>query len=293
MRQPMVGTRLAFALAVAPLLPTPAALAAEPVAGTMPAHLRDRGTGVPTSQVGAYVRRGELFVYPAFAHARDHDFEYDPNEFGFAAPGEFKGRYRESRGLLAVAYGWTDRVAVELEANVKRASLEKGAGDPSAFPARLEESGLGKVKARVNLRWLEERGRRPELFGYGELVAPHDSSEHLIGTENWIVNGGLGVIRGFQAGTVTFRAGFEWDTASASPTDWQEIALEYLKRVTPSWTVYGALTVSEGDEGSVVGELQWRASRHVTLRLRSAYGLSPHGPDWAPEVGVRIAAGGG
>jgi hypothetical protein len=281
-----------MALAFAPLFATVAARAAEP-AGDLAAHLRDRGTGVPTSQVGAYLRPGELFVYPAFAHARDHDFEYDPNEFGFAAPGEFKGRYRERREMLVVGYGWSDRIALEFEANVKRATLEKGADDTSAFPAKIEESGLGKVKARIDWRLLEERGRRPELFSYGELVVPHDGNKHLVGTENVIVNGGLGVIRGFRAGTVTFRAGFEWDTASASPTDWQEIALEYLKRVSPSWTVYAALAVSEGDEGSAVGELQWTASRRVTLRLRSAYGLSPHGPDWAPEVGVRITAGNG
>jgi hypothetical protein len=33
-----------------------------------PTYLEDRGTGIPTSMFGTYVRRGELLVYPFFEY---------------------------------------------------------------------------------------------------------------------------------------------------------------------------------------------------------------------------------
>ena len=46
----------------------------------LPTYLKDRGTGVPTSLFGTYVRRGELIVYPFFEHYRDGNLEYKPEE---------------------------------------------------------------------------------------------------------------------------------------------------------------------------------------------------------------------
>ena len=38
-------------------------------------HRTDRGTGVPTSMFGTYVRGGEWLVYPFVEHYRDNNFE--------------------------------------------------------------------------------------------------------------------------------------------------------------------------------------------------------------------------
>jgi len=66
----------------------------------VPAYLRDRGTGIPTSQFGTYVRKGELLIYPFYEYYYDKDFEYEPFEFGFSSKQEFRGRYRAHEGLI-------------------------------------------------------------------------------------------------------------------------------------------------------------------------------------------------
>ena len=61
----------------------------------LPPYLKDRGTGVPTSLFGTYVRRGELIVYPFFEHYRDGNLEYKPEEYG--APGSVDSPLRPRR----------------------------------------------------------------------------------------------------------------------------------------------------------------------------------------------------
>jgi len=253
---------------------------------TLPAHLRDRGLGLPTSQFGIYVRKGEWLVYPGFEYYSDKEFEYDPNEFGFPSQGEFKGRYRASEAVLFVAYGLSDRLAWELEGNGIDTSLRKAPEDLTGMPAELTQSGLGHVRTRLTWRWVEESGRRPELFSYTEVFFPHDKKKPLVGTADWVFHGGIGAIRGFRWGTLTFRAGLLFEEASASATDWGEVALEYLKRVSPRVSFYSSILVREGDEVSLINEVQWRLSPHVVLRLNNGLGLTSHGNDWEPEVGV-------
>jgi hypothetical protein len=252
----------------------------------LPAHLDDRGPGLPTSQFGIYVRPGELLVYPSFEYYRDHNFEYDPFEFGFESAGEFKGRYRASEEVLFLAYGLSDRLALELEGAVLRASLERAPEDLSGMPAEVRQSGLGDVRTRLTWRWAEERGRRPELFSYSEVFFPHDKDKTLVGTPDWVFHAGFGAIRGYRWGTLTFRAGILFEEASASATDWGEVAVEYLKRLSPRLTLFESLLVREGDEVSLVSELQWRLSPHLVLRLNDGRGLTSHGFDWEPEVGL-------
>lgn len=274
-------------IVLATALLAPAGHAWEGAAGSLPAHLRDRGTGIPTSMSGSYVRAGELLVFPSFDYYRDQDFEYDPAELGFSPGGaEFRGRYQASEGNVLLAYGLSDRLAVELTGAVIRASLQRAAADPSNMPAELEESGLGDVRTRLNWRWLTESGRRPEVFGYVGIAVPHDAAKRLVGTPDWVGDAGLGVIRGYSWGTVTFRAGVEFDLESASVGDWGEVALEYLRRLSPRVGVYGALVMFEGDELSLVTELQWHLNPRVVLKLNNGLGLTEHGIDWAPRVGV-------
>ena len=275
--QPTAAFRnIGLALVVA--LAAPAAHASEGDAGSE--------RGLPTSQFGIYVHRGEWLVYPGFEYYRDHDFEYDPNEVGFPSPGEFKGRYRASEEVLFVAYGLSDRLAWELEGDALKVSLKKAAEDRSDMPAELRESGLGNVRTRLTWRWTEERGRRPELFSYSNIFFPHDKDKPLVGTADWVFDAGFGAIRDFRWGTVTLRGGILFEEASASATDWGEVALEYLKRVSPRVTLFSSLLVREGDEVSLITEMQWRLSQHAVLRLNNGLGLTSHGNDWEPEVGV-------
>lgn len=217
---------------------------------SLPHYLQDRGGGVPTSLASTYVRDGELLTSLEFRYNRDNEFEYDPNEFGFSssAPTEFKGRYWDSSADVLVAYGLNDDLVLELEAAATRASLQKADDDLSGMPNELKESGLGDVRTRLDWRLLRETEDRPEVFTYVGALIPHDKSEHLIGTGDWLGFGGAGVVRGFDWGTMTFRMGVEYDFGSASEIDWGEVAIEYLKRLSPTMTVYGAVSVLEGDE---------------------------------------------
>jgi hypothetical protein len=254
--------------------------------------------GLLTSRLGTYVRAGEWLVEPAFESLDNKGFEYDPDELGFGTPiGSFKGHYRATRGLVFVAYGLSDRAAVELEASGIDASLKKAPDDPSSMPLELAESGLGRVQSRLDWRWLPERGRRPELFSYVGVVVPHDKEKPLIGTADWIFNGGIGVIRGFRWGTMTARLGFLYDTSSSSAIDFGEYAIDYLKSLSPKVSIYLGYLVFEGDEASLATELHWSPSPRVTVRLGNRLGIvasalsaTSNSVDLAPTVGIVFRA---
>lgn len=46
--------------------------------------------GVATSMFATYIGRRELIVYPFFEHYRDGNFEYKPEELGFAGATDFR-----------------------------------------------------------------------------------------------------------------------------------------------------------------------------------------------------------
>jgi hypothetical protein len=251
----------------------------------LPVYLKDRGTGIATSMFGTYIRPGELIVYPFFEAYVDDDFEYKPEELGYALAVDFRGRYRAKEGILFFGYAITSRLAIELEAAVISASLDKSPIDPSGMPARIEESGVGDIEGQVRWRWREESQSRPELFSYFEAVAPSNTSKRLIGTAGWEMKFGTGVIRGFSWGTVSARAALEYATASTSPFDLGEYAVEYLKRVSPGWRIYLGVEGTQ-DELSLITEAQWHLSRFAFVRLNNGMGLTSKATDWAPEVGV-------
>ena len=253
----------------------------------LPVYLKDRGTGVATSMFGTYVRRGELIVYPFFEYYRDSDFEYKPEEIGFAGGEDFRGRYRAREGLFFLGYGITDDLAVEVEAAVIEASLEKSSEDTSLMPPVIEESGLGDVEGQVRWRWRRENERRPELFSYLEATVPHHSEKVLIGTPGLELKLGTGLARGFGWGTVTVRAAVEYDGASSSHFDLGEYAVEYLKRVSPSLRLYAGLEGTQ-DELSLITEVQWHLGRRVFLRFNNGLGLTSKATDWSPEIGILL-----
>ena len=251
----------------------------------LPVYLRDRGTGIPMSQFGTYVRKGELLVYPFFEYYRDKDFEYKPSEFGFGIDQDYRGKYRASEGLLFIGYGLTDWLAVEVEAAVIDATLETSLEDLSGIPERIHESGLGDVEGQLRARWNRETERRPEVFTYFEAVAPLQKDKQLIGTREWELKLGTGLTKGFSWGTITVRGAVEY-LQDEGRVDLGEYAVEYLKKVSPHWRIYLGVE-GEQDEVSAIPEVQWHLTDSIFIRLNSPFGLTSN--DWAPEIGVVFA----
>ncbi len=247
----------------------------------------DRGAGMPTSMFGSYIREGELLVYPFYEHYRDRNLEYKPEELGYGSGQDFRGSFRAHEGILLVSYGLTDRLALEFEAAVITARFEKAADDLSGTPAVIEESGTGDVEGQIRLRVLDETERRPELFTYLEAVSPQQKDKLFISTPDWEFKGGVGVIRGTRVGTFTARAGAEY-LLDGQSWDLGEYALEYLKRVSPAWRLYGGFEGAQ-DELSLVTEAQWHFADFAYLKLNNAFGLTAKATDWAPEVGIMVS----
>ncbi len=250
-----------------------------------PPYLDDRGRGIATSMFGTYIQPGELILYPLFEAYVDSDFEYKPEELGYPGDIDYRGKYRAKEFIMFMAYGFTDRLAAEFEVAAITARLDKSPEDLSSMPPQLKNSGIGDIEGQLRYRWRAEDARRPEIFSYLEAVVPHHGDEPLRGTEGWEVKLGTGFIRGFRWGTLTARAAVEYAAASSSPFDLGEYAVEYLKRLSPSWRVYMGIEGTQ-DEISMITEGQWHVSRSAFIRLNSGFGLTSKATDWAPEVGI-------
>jgi hypothetical protein len=278
--------RLAMAVLVAMMIPPSTASSQE-----LPSHLRDRGTGVATSMFGTYVRKGELLVYPFFEWYSDSNLEYKPTEFGYGLDADFRGKYRASEGLLFLGYGITRNIAVELEAAVITAELEKSPSDPSAMPARLKESGLGDVEGQLRWRLQDEtKDGRPELFTYFETVFPLQRNKKLIGTSSWEFKLGVGAIRGYPWGTMTARVAVE-NARDEGKRKFEagEYAIEYLRRISRTWRVVAAIEGNQLDEVELITEAQWHIHPRVFVKLNTGWGLTTNATDVAPEIGIMLS----
>jgi hypothetical protein len=248
---------------------------------------RDRGPGQPVSMFGTYIQRGEWLVYPFVEKYRDKNLEYSPDEFGYALDADFRGEYDATEALLFMAYGFTNRLALEMEIAFIEAEVKKDPADPSGFPAQLEESGLGDVEGELRYRWNTETDRAPEVFSYFETVFPFQKNKTLIGTQDWEFKLGSGVVRGFSWGTTTFRAAMEYDAAEGNLA-LGEMAVEYLKRVNSSLRLFAGI---EGVQDEVEGivEVQWFLKPNVFLKFNNAFGLTSKATDYAPEFGLMFS----
>lgn len=247
-------------------------------------YLRDRGPGMPTSMFGTYIQKGQLLVYPFYEYYSDRDFEYKPSEWGYGLPSDFRGKFRANEGLIFLGYGLTDRLAVEFEMAYIDATFEKAPEDPSGVPAKIEESGTGDVEGQLRYRWNREDERRPEWFSYFEAVSPQQRDKLLIGTADWELKLGTGAVKGFAWGTMTARTAMEY-TLENGKFDVGEYAVEYLRRLSPSWRLYAGFEGFQ-DELTQITELQWRFTDSATLKLNNAVGITSKATDWAPEVGI-------
>ena len=285
-RKISLALALGFVLYVPPVLAQTAAQpSAAPSDEPLPVYLRDRGTGVASSMFGTYIRKGDLIVYPYWEYYLDNNREYKPKELGYGVDQDHRGRYRESEYLFFVAYGLTDSVALQTELAAATASLRKSPADPSGLPSVIEESGLTSFETQLRWRWTRESERRPELWGYVDVGYPINKRKRLIGSDGWTIEWGPGVTRGFRWGTMTARASVIYESASTSRLDAGEYAVEYLKRLSPSWRVFGAIQ-GAGDEVSLITEAQWHVSRRTFIRFNQEIGLTSRANDWEPQLGV-------
>jgi hypothetical protein len=223
-------------------------------------------------------------IYPFFEYYRDDNHEYAPKDFGFTQDIDYRGEFKASEGILFLGYGISDRFALEMEAAVIEAELKKSPNDTSGVPAEIDESGIGDVEGQLRWRWNKETSSRPEFFSYFETVAPTQDEGSLIGTTDWEFKLGTGLIRGLSWGTLTARMAIEY-VNSESKVELGEMAVEYLKRLSPKWRVFTGFEGTQ-DEVEFLTEAQWRLSRSTFIKLNNAFGVTSKATDWAPEVGI-------
>lgn len=252
---------------------------------SLPYYLYDRGTGLPTSMFGTYIRKGDLLVYPFYEYYRNKDESYAPEDFGYKGTEDYKGEVVQHEYLMFLGYGITEDVAVELEAALYTTeTFKKDPKDTSGVPDKIKESGLGDVESQIRWRWSRETATRPEFFSYFEVVYPLQKDKVLIGTQDWEFAPGIGAVKGFTWGTITARVAAEYAREDGS-FDTGEAALEYLKRVSSSWRFMAALE-GNPDEAEAIFEAQWFVKPDLFVKLNSGFGVTPAASDVAPEVGV-------
>jgi hypothetical protein len=260
--------------------------------GALPSYLRDRGTGIPASVFGTYLEPHQLLIFPFFAYSKDNDREYQPAQLGFGLNADYRGRFRGSEGLIFIGYGLSTKVALELEAAFfTTAHLDKDPTDPSSMPTRISEKGIADVEAQIRYRPLTETLHRPEIYTFLELTPATNTHKVLISEPDWDVKPGFGVVKGFPFGTLQLKFTAEWNREARSP-DLGEVAIEYLKRLSPALRVNLAIEGGESgapDEFEMIGGLRWRINDHTWLKVDNSIGLSPKATDWGPQVGVQFA----
>ncbi len=250
----------------------------------LPVYLRDRGTGMPMSQFGTYIHKGQLLIYPFYEYYYDKNLEYEPGDFGYGSIQEFRGNYEAYEGIMFLGYGISDRLAIEMEAAIISAIFNKSAEDMTELPTELKESGLGDVEGQIRWRWNYENEGTPEFFNYFETVFPTGEEYSLIGTSVWEFKLGFGMVKGFRWGTMTVRAAADYDTGEKRIAS-GEYALEYLKRLSDNFRFFTMIEGSE-DEIELIPEIQWHISSNVFLKANTGFGITSKATDFAPEVGI-------
>jgi hypothetical protein len=235
---------------------------------------------------GTYIEPGRLIVYGFFEYYYDMNAEYKPSELGRTQEVDYRGEFRASEELLFLAYGVTDRLAIELEGAVTQAELKTSPADNSGLPPKISESGIGDVEGQLRWRWLSESAEHPMVFSYFETVGPTQDEGKLIGTSDWEFKFGTGVTRGFSWGTVTARGAVEY-TRAGSEVAMGELALEYLRRLSHRWRVFGTIEGTQ-DEVSAIAEAQLHFSRHACIKANSGFGVTSKSAGWTPEMGVLL-----
>lgn len=254
----------------------------------LPYYLQDRGTGIPTSMFGTYIRKGEFLFYPFYEFYYDKDAEYKPSELGYNGDDDYRGKLIGHEALIYAAYGFTDWLMVEMEAAVTKVRQEKSGNDTSDMPEKIEESGLGDVEGQIRWRWYKEQEYMPEFFSYFETVIPTQKDDDvLIGTPDWEFALGVGAIKGFNWGTIMLRTAVAHEREE-NKTEFGEYAFEYLKKLSDLFRIVLAVE-GEQDEVALITELQVHFTENIFLKLNNGWGLTSKATDIAPEVGIMFS----
>ena len=174
--------------------------------------------------------------------------------------GAFEAQRNYSASPMASPVGWRSSLRQGYSA-----TLDKSPGDPSATPARIRESGFGDVEGQLRLRLRSETRHHPEIFSFLEMTPATQRHKVLIDEPNWDLKPGVGIIRGYHWGTLMVRVTAEWNREASSP-DLGEVAVEYLRRLTPSLRLNVAVEGGEGgapDEFDLITGVNWRLSDNV------------------------------
>lgn len=255
-----------------------------------PGFLDDRGTGVTTSLFGTYVRGGEFLVYPFYEYAKASNAEYHGSELGFIGDIDYRGESEGHEAVLFLAYGITDDLAVELEGELYvDETLTRAPDDTTTgMPSQIKETGLGDVEAQIRWRFARETRTRPEFYTNLEVTFPlQKNGDALIGTSNWEYAVGLGMVKGFDWGTLTSRVSLAYEQGEGK-VKFGEYAIEYLKNLSPNWRWVSAIE-GEDDEVMAILEAQWHFSPRAFLKLNSGLGVTKKAEDFAPEIGVMFS----
>lgn len=284
----MIGIRpssiAAYLVAIAFLCGAIPSRAAEPL--PMPAYLSDRGDGIPTSLLGTYIREKEFLSYPFYEYTRTPKFEYEPDELGFPGDGEYIGKLVEREGLVFFAYAFNDSLAIEFESALySSAHFTKASNDNTNVPSDIRESGLGDTEINIRWRYLKETATRPEVTFFFQTVFPFQKNKKLLGTQDWEFAPGIVLTKGYPFGTLALRLSLEYETGE-NKVEFDEWAIDYVKRLSPDWLVVLSLEGEQADEVSIIGEVQYTLSKHAVLKINSGFGLVEKAPDFAPEIGV-------
>lgn len=250
----------------------------------LPYFLKDRGTGIPTSMFGTYINKGEFIVYPFYEFYYDKDAEYKPSDFGFNSEQDYRAKSTAHEGILFFGYGITDWLAIEFESAIISNTQYKAGADTSAMSSKYNEKGWGDTEGQIRWRYFRESRNRPEFFSYFETVFPLQKNRKLIGTQDWELKFGSGLIKGFGWGTMTVRASMQYN-AGESKFESGEFAVEYLKKISNFFRFYIGAEGTQDEVGGIV-DLQFHFTPSMFLRVNNSFGVTSKATDYAPEVGI-------
>jgi len=257
---------------------------------SVPPALRDRGPGIRMSEFQTYIERGQFFIMPSASYIKDHNLEYNPVDWGFGDQTALRGTFHGSSGQLLLAYGVNDWLALEAEASYMDQHFERSPQDTGNTPPQIHESGIGDFAFQARLRFVKERGSRPEIWGSLEFIPESNKDKVLIGDTPTDLQAEIGFTRGFGFGTMTFRTTIEY-THIDKAWDFGETSIEYLRRLSETWRVMVGLEGGEGggpDEFVAVTSFQARLASRAVLNFGNSIGFFSKSTDWEPYVGLRF-----
>ena len=171
----------------------------------------------------------------------------------------------------------SNRLALEFEGALNTtATLRKSPSDTSALPATLRESGLGDIQAEA--RWTSGDVQLSRN-GFPVPATPPADRHSGLGIQAWHRSD-----QTVPLWHALIRAAAEYHQ-DAGTVDFGEYALEYLKRLSSTWRVYGGVEGTQ-DEVELITEVQYRLGARSLLKLNNGFGLTSKAPRWAPEVGI-------